>query len=122
MCGRRARCSDELLYSEPPCTDYAELLASRVPVVRWGAVMEASDGSVPTTTLASSPTELFETAAGLPLLLTLAVLFLHLTCCVLQRSCGSSDDISIGVPRDVLHEAIARGATSHATPMHGKLG
>ena len=39
----------------------------------------------------ASPTELFATASGLPLLLTLAVLLLHLACCAVQGACGASD-------------------------------
>ena len=40
--------------------------------------------------LASSPSELFRTAAGLPLLVTMLVLFLHASCCALQLACGSN--------------------------------
>ena len=122
-----ARCNDELLYDEPPCTDYAELPASRRGPTRWmGAsnspdallLLPASVGALPPTALASSPVELFQTAAGLPLLLTLGVLLMHATCCALQLSCGSSDDADAAADsgsggatpsRDALHETIANG-------------
>ena len=70
------RCADDLLYDEPPCTDYAD------PTPR-GRLDEDIQ-------LDSSPAELFQTAAGLPLLLTLSVLLLHITCCAMQVACGSS--------------------------------
>lgn len=70
-----------------------------------------ADSSLPT--LVSSPAELFQTAAGLPLLLTLAVLLLHLACCGLQAACGSAneadadDDAKARAPREEVREAIA---------------
>ena len=70
----RARCADNQLNDEPPCTNYADPMprrAARFPV-----------DSLPNIT--SSPVELFQTASGLPLLLTLAVLLLHIwaaACC-----------------------------------------
>ena len=77
---RSARCADASLYDEPPCTDYVDLpppgLISKFPADR-----------LPNVT--SSPTELFATAAGLPMLLTFAVLLLHVGCCALQAACGS---------------------------------
>ena len=71
-----ARCADELLYDGPPCTDYAEL--SNAPM-RLPLFPAAGDAAVPIS-LASSPVSLFRTAAGLPLVLTLAVLLLHASC------------------------------------------
>ena len=76
-----ARCADTLLYDEPPCTDYADLTPPRL--ARYPA------DSLPN--LVSSPAELFATASGLPLLLTLAVLLLHACCCSLQACCGGGD-------------------------------
>ena len=64
------------------------------------------------TNITSSPADLFQTAAGLPLLLTLAVLVLHATCYVIQLSCGAGEDgeaDGILSPRDALHDSIARG-------------
>ena len=121
-----ARCNDELLYDEPPCTDYAELPASRRGPTRWMGPSNSADarllrpasiGALPPTVLSSSPVELFQTAAGLPLLLTLGVLMMHATCCALQLSCGSSDDgdatdsgAGEATPsRDALNDTIANG-------------
>ena len=104
---RRARCADNLLYDEPPCTDYAD----HAPLRLTRLVPSSTDGPK----LVSSPAELFQTATGLPLVLTLLVLLAHLACCVLQRACGSGDagdaleaDDS-ATPRAALKEAIARG-------------
>ena len=79
-----ARCADNLLYDEPPCTDYADPLPPRITRL---AADVSIDGD-----LVSSPVELFHTAAGLPVLLTLAVLMMHLLCCALQSACGSGSD------------------------------
>lgn len=104
---RRARCADNLLYDEPPCTDYADLVPERM--TRYPA------NTMP---LVSSPAELFSTASGLPFMLTLAVLMLHLCCCGLQSVLGSGDgeedaDDEKGAqkesPRDAIREALARG-------------
>ena len=57
--------------------------------------------------ISSSPIELFQTAAGLPLLLTLGVLLLHAACCVLQLSCGATDEDVPAEGRHALHSAIA---------------
>jgi hypothetical protein len=63
--------------------------------------------------LPSSPIELFETAAGLPLVLTLVVLVLHLTCCSTQYVLGSdpfaADAANPETPRHMMREALARG-------------
>ena len=59
--------------------------------------------------ISSSPIELFQTASGLPLLLTLGVLLLHAVCCVLQLSCGANDDVveDPAEGRRALHSSIA---------------
>ena len=81
-CGTgRARCADNLLYDEPPCTDYAEPRPYGPGYARY-----------PHDNLISSPEELFQTIQGLPFMLTLGVLLLHLTCCTLQWACGAGDD------------------------------
>lgn len=98
------RCNDELLYDEPPCTDYAEL-----PPSPW---------ALPIDSLTSSPAELFHTAAGLPLLVTLMVLVLHATCCALQHICGSkgfADDYSDETPRDAVRIALRRETDESAS-------
>lgn len=103
-----ARCADDTLYDEPPCTDYAEL-PPLLGTVRWMAV----GGVPPPAGLSSSPAELFHTAAGLPLLLALAVLLAHVFCCALQSACGSGDDsegsgaFPTPSPRDALRDALA---------------
>ena len=104
---RRARCGDGQLYDEPPCTDYAEL--APLHAGRWLGAPYAMP-----TNISSSPAELFQTAAGLPLLLTLAVLALHATCYALQLACGGSEDVDaasddVRTPRDLMRESIARG-------------
>ena len=68
--------------------------------------------AVPPMPLSSSPVELFQTASGLPLLLTLGVLLLHSVCCVLQFSCGASHENDEGsndrrASKRALHESIA---------------
>ena len=115
-----ARCNDELLYDDPPCTDYAELPSWRGGSMRWMAesnvphpldlsfMLPASgDGPSSPVRISSSPVELFQTASGLPLLLTLGVLLLHAVCCVLQLSCGASDDEDPAEGRSALHSSIA---------------
>jgi hypothetical protein len=69
-----ARCSDDLLYDEPPCTDYAEL---------YEPYMLPQGGH-----LLSSPLELYNTVAGAPLLLFAMVVALHVCCCSLQWVAG----------------------------------
>ena len=87
------RCNDNLLYDEPPCTDYAELVPSP-----W---------LLPGKELTSSPVELFHTAAGLPLLVTLLVLALHTLCCGLQHVFGSRfDDESAALESETPREAV----------------
>jgi hypothetical protein len=94
---RSARCTDEMLYDEPPCTDYAELPAHGAPARS-------------PRTITSSPAELLQTAAGLPLLLTLVVLVLHAACCAFQLSCaGCRDDDDGASPREALHDTLSRG-------------
>ena len=101
---RRARCTDNELYDEPPCTDYVDF--TPYPG-RWiGAPLPMP------TNISSSPGELFETAAGLPLLLTLAVLILHATCYAAQLLCGGREDTEpedFLSPRDAMNATIARG-------------
>ena len=77
-----ARCADDLLYDEQPCTDYADLSPARY--TRFPA--DSLPGSLPN--ISSSPAELFQTVSGLPLLITVVVLLLHLCCCVVQSACG----------------------------------
>ena len=76
--------------------------------------------------MVSSPVELFHTILGLPMLLTLAVLILHLTCCMLQSACGSARDdeqdtlaTSARTPREEVREAMARGGqrTDNKSPL-----
>lgn len=93
------RCNDDLLYDEPPCTDYAELVPSP-----W---------LLPSKELTSSPVELFHTAAGLPLLVTLLVLALHTLCCGLQHVFGSRFDdesaaLEMETPREAVRLALAK--------------
>ena len=101
-----ARCADDLLYDEPPCTDYADLSPARY--TRFPA--DSLPGSLPNIT--SSPAELFQTVSGLPLLITVVVLLLHLCCCVCQSACGSPDEGDDAfvppqqTPRDDLKEAM----------------
>ena len=88
-----ARCADNLLYDEPPCTDYADFITrgSSRALDPW---MTASEMARP------SPTELFNTAAGLPLIITLAVLLLHASCCALQYACGAGSGDEEGLKHD----------------------
>ena len=112
-----ARCNDELLYDDPPCTDYAELPSWRGGPTRWMSesnvpqpldlVLPSSGEGPAAVRISSSPIELFQTAAGLPLLLTLGVLLLHAACCVLQLSCGATDEDVPAEGRHALHSAIA---------------
>ena len=114
-----ARCNDELLYDDPPCTDYAELPSWRGGPTRWMAesnvpqpldlVLPSSGEGPVAVRISSSPIELFQTAAGLPLLLTLGVLLLHAACCVLQLSCGATDDEDPAEGRRALHSSITGG-------------
>lgn len=106
----RARCADDLLYDEPPCTDYADLPTLQLPLQLSAAELSMSrEDGLPA--LPSSPAELFQTAAGLPLLLTLFVLVLHGGCCALQLTCGGSflDEPRAEEPRTALREALRRG-------------
>ena len=116
-----ARCADNLLYDEPPCTDYADPLPPRITRL---AADVSIDGA-----LVSSPVELFHTAAGLPVLLTLAVLMMHLLCCALQSACGSGSDeaydtfaTSARTPREEVKEAIALGGQRRRTDKSPLIG
>ena len=100
-----SRCSDNLLYDEPPCTDYAEVIVSP-----W----EQANSR-----LASSPAELFHTASGIPLILTLLVLALHAGCCALQYACGSRLDEPEESPRDEVREALRRQEAAQAVTKNG---
>ena len=105
-----ARCADDLLYDEPPCTDYADLSPARY--TRFPA--DSLPGSMPN--ISSSPAELFQTVSGLPLLITVVVLLLHLCCCVVQSACGAPEEEEAapslaGSAKGELKEAIV-GASS----------
>ena len=91
-----ARCSDPLLYSDPPCSDYASyerlVISSPFTLVPGGAVAptwELRDGGVQRPmTLPTAPAQLYRTAAGLPVFFALVVLCLHALCCTAQAACG----------------------------------
>ena len=105
-----ARCADDLLYDEPPCTDYADLSPARYT----RSPADSLPGSMPN--ISSSPAELFQTVSGLPLLITVVVLLLHLCCCVVQSACGAPEEEEAapslaGSAKGELKEAIV-GASS----------
>jgi len=75
-----AQCYDNLLYDDPPCTDYAPLLADRSVDAHGVAIWPAP-----------SPSELFDTVAGLPVLLAILAVVLHATHYFVQCLCGGGD-------------------------------
>ncbi len=115
-----SRCSDDLLYDEPPCTDYAD--ASYPPLSGGSAAVDAASLGLK---LASSPAELLQTAAGLPLMLAVFVVILHAVCCFVQGACGAEDgqpdQEAKATPRDAMRHALGRGNWSwdDKTPLVG---
>ena len=99
-----ARCADSLLYDDPPCTDYAAILPADLSergVVFSGLEIMGlpMDGLVDASTfeshaafVATSPTMLYRTAAGVPIFFALVVICLHALCCVAQSACGGGSD------------------------------
>ena len=99
------RCGDALLYSDPPCTDYA---AFEPPSGRLHPLLSTS----PAQLLRSKP---LGVAAGLPLAFALVVVLLHALCCVVQCAfTGGGDkegahDVAKMEAREALRDISADG-------------
>ena len=79
----KGACLDEHKFDVPPCTDYAEPLAT--DHASWSPDDHLLAGG--------SLSELLRAAAGVPIILALVVAALHCTCCVVQSSCGGGSAV-----------------------------